>query len=346
MRHATRAEISHWDDAIVHNPDGGQILQTRAWGEFKRAHGWTPRYLIGEHQRGGVAILVLERSLAGLGRLWYAPKGPGVTSVQQLQDAVRDVPAGSGVFCVKVEPEIADTAGARAELTDRGLRKARHDVQVSRATIIVDLRAAEDRLLASFKPKTRYNIRLAARRGVTVDAVRLDQPAIDTMYTLMQATRERAGFTLRSKEYFAGYWRLHEAAGQGQLFLASWRGTVLAGVFATFLGRKAWYKDGGSLKQHAAVMAPQLLQWEVMRWLQRRGIERYDLVAVPPRDQLNPAHPLFGLYRFKSGFSDEITEFVGTWDLPLRPRRYALWNQLGERAAHQLAYRVRHDLFY
>ena len=346
MRHATRAEISHWDDAIVHNPDGGQILQTRAWGEFKRGHGWTPRYLVGDHGRGGVAILVLERRIPGLGRLWYAPKGPGVTSVAELHEAVRGVPAEAGAFCLKVEPEIADSAAARAELSRRGMRKARHDVQISRATIIVDLRADEDRLLASFKAKTRYNIRLASRRGVTVEAVPLDQAAIDTMYRLMQATRERAGFTLRSKAYFAGYWRLHEAAGQGQLFLASWQGSVLAGVFATFLGRKAWYKDGGSLKEHAGLMAPHLLQWEVMRWLRGRGVEQYDLVAVPARDRLAPQHPLFCLYRFKSGFSDEITEFVGTWDIPLQPRRYAIWNELGERAAHQLSYRVRHDLFY
>ena len=64
------------------------------------------------------------------------------------------------------------------------------------------------------------------------------------------------------------------------------------------------------------MMAPHLLQWEVMRWLRARGVEAYDLVAVPPAAELNPAHPLFGLYRFKSGFSERITEYVGTWDLP------------------------------
>ena len=124
---------------------------------------------------------------------------------------------------------------------------------------------------------------------------------------------------MRSKEYFSGYWRLHAAAGQGQLFFASLDGEVLAGVFATYIGSKAWYKDGGSTKEHAAVMAPHLLQWEVMRWLKARGVEAYDLVAVPPASELNPSHPLYGLYRFKSGFSEHITEYVGTWDLPIRP---------------------------
>ena len=93
-------------------------------------------------------------------------------------------------------------------------------------------------------------------------------------------------------------------------------------------------------------MAPHLLQWEVMCWLRERGVESYDLVAVPPAAELNPSHPLFGLYRFKSGFSDRITEYVGTWDLPISRRRYAAWNAIAERAAHQWAYRVRHDLLY
>ena len=93
-------------------------------------------------------------------------------------------------------------------------------------------------------------------------------------------------------------------------------------------------------------MAPHLLQWEVMRWLRARGVESYDLVAVPPRAELDPRHKLYGLYRFKSGFSDRITEFVGTWDLPVQRRRFAAWNAIAERAAHQWAYRVRHDLLY
>ena len=126
-----------------------------------------------------------------------------------------------------------------------GLEKSRHDVQISRATIIVDLRPDEDALLASFKPKTRYNIRLAQRHGVVVEPVALDAASIDTMYALMASTRDRAGFTLRSKEYFSGYWRLHAAAGQGQLFFASLDGEVLAGVFATYIGRRPGTRTAG-----------------------------------------------------------------------------------------------------
>lgn len=346
MRDASHAEIARWDDLVVANPDGGQILQSRAWGEFKRAHHWMPRYLISE-ARTPLAVLMLRHAIPGLGELGYIPKGPGVAGIDQLGSVIDELRGSAGrAFVLKVEPEIEQGDAAVAALRGIGLEKSRHDVQISRATIIVDLRPDENALLASFKPKCRYNIRLARRHGVTVEPVPVDAGSIDTMYELMASTRDRAGFTLRSKEYFSGYWRLHAAAGHGQLFFASLHGTVLAGVFATHMGTKAWYKDGGSTKEHAAVMAPHLLQWEVMRWLKGRGVGAYDLVAVPPADQLTPDHPLFGLYRFKSGFSEKITEYVGTWDLPIRRSRYAAWNRVAERAAHQWSYRVRHDLLY
>jgi lipid II:glycine glycyltransferase (peptidoglycan interpeptide bridge formation enzyme) len=346
MREATALELEHWDELVAANPDGGQILQTRAWGEFKRAHRWAPRYLLRDDERH-VAVLMLRHQIPGLGELGYVPKGPGVTAVDELEALLHGLRLCAGrAFAIKVEPEIDQSDSAVAALRRLGLEKSRHDVQISRATIIVDLRPDESALLASFKPKSRYNIRLAERHGVTVKPVPLERDSIDTMYALMASTRDRAGFTLRSKEYFSGYWRLHAAAGQGQLFFASLGDEVLAGVFATFLGAKGWYKDGGSTKEHSAVMAPHLLQWEVMRWLRQRGVESYDLVAVPPAAELDPSHPLFGLYRFKSGFSERITEYVGTWDLPISRRRYAAWNTIAERAAHQWAYRVRHDLLY
>jgi lipid II:glycine glycyltransferase (peptidoglycan interpeptide bridge formation enzyme) len=162
----------------------------------------------------------------------------------------------------------------------------------------------------------------------------------------MQATQARAGFALRPRRYFEGYWRLQHANGQGAFFFAHLGDEVLAGCFVNHLGAKGWYKDGGSSRRQQQLMAPYLLQWEVMRWLRERGVRRYDLVAVPRPADLREDHPLYGLYRFKSGFNDHITEFVGTWDLPLRERRYAAWNAFGERLASQWARRAHHGFFY
>jgi len=346
MRPATPAEVSRWDELVLRNPDGGNILQTRAWGEFKRQHGWLPLYWMHEVGLAGVALLVLQRWIPGVGRLWYLPKGPGVTEPSMLAPILEGLAATRRPFLVKVEPEVEQTDDAVDGMRALGLLKSTRDVQITRATIIVDIGRDDEALLDSFKPKTRYNIRLAERRGVTVQAVDASTENVERMYELMAATQSRAGFTLRPKEYFAGYWRLHAAAGQGQLFFAWWNEALLAGLYATYLGAKAWYKDGGSTKEHSNVMAPHLLQWAAMRWLRDRGVTGYDLVAVPPRDQLDEEHSLYGLYRFKSGFSDQITEFVGTWDLVVDRMRTRLWDTAGERLVHQWSYRVHHDLFY
>src|ERR1035441_8355103 len=233
MRPATSAEIDRWDHLLLSNPDGGNMLQTRAWGEFKRSWGWRPAYLVSDDPGMPVAALFLRRHVPGLGWLWYAPKGPAASSADQLSQMLASRSAFPGAFCVQVEPELADTPAHRLALTALGLRKA-EDVQISRATAIVDLAPDEDALLASFKPKTRYNIPLAGRRGVTVEPVPCDETGVAAMYGLMAAAFRRAGFPLRPPRHSTGYWRLFEASGQGQLFLARLGGQLLAGWFLVF----------------------------------------------------------------------------------------------------------------
>jgi len=345
MRPATPAEIRDWDDLVLANPDAGHILQTRAWGEFKRRWGWQPHYLIADSEQRATATLFLTRRVPGTGVLWYAPKGPGVARPEELNGVLGDRAAFDHGFVVKLDPEI-DAAADTTSWQRAGLMKSPTEVQNSTATILVDLRPDEDAIIASFKPKCRYNIRLAARRGVVVHHLPVTDATVDVMYRLMRETQSRAGFMLRPLRYFADYWRLQHAAGQGEFHFATLGHEVLAGCFVTHLGGKAWYKDGGSSRRHHELMAPYLLQWEVMRSLRQRGVQTYDLVAVPRAAELNPAHPFYGLYRFKSGFNEQITEFVGTWDWPLRHRRYRLWTQVGERLARQWTYRIHHDFFY
>jgi len=167
------------------------------------------------------------------------------------------------------------------------------------------------------------------------------------MYALMAAAFERAGYPLRPLAYYAGYWRLFEASGQGQLFLARLEDEVLAGAYVVRLGDRAWYKDGGSVTHRHEVMAPHLVQWEAMRWLRERGVRSYDLFAVPTQEQIAAGdHPLGGLMQFKAGFTSDLREFVGTWDLVLDERRYRLWRRAGEPLTRRLRWRFQHDLLY
>ena len=223
--------------------------------------------------------------------------------------------------------------------------KAPGDIQINRATIVVNLGPPEEELLAGFKSKTRYNIRLATRKEVTVEAVKPEPRWLDTLYEMMAATRDRAGFYLRPREYYRAYWRLLAERGLGQLFFASHAGEPLSGAFVSLLGAKSWFKDGGSFRKEQGRMPSYLLQWEVMRWLKARGVLSYDLVGVPPKAKMTPEHSLYSLVQFKTGFSEEITEYIGTWDLPLSTS-YRWWVRGGERIASGLNRRLRRDLLW
>jgi lipid II:glycine glycyltransferase (peptidoglycan interpeptide bridge formation enzyme) len=345
VREATPDEIDRWDELVRGNPDRGSMLQTRAWGEFKRTRWWQPVYLVAGDPADSVAMLFLRRRIRGLGWLWYAPKGPGVTSAEQLRPLMVERDIFANAFCIQVEPEAPDSPDNRAALAGMGFRKAA-DVQVSRATIIVDIAPDEAAILSSFKPKTRYNVRLAQRRGVTVEPVPCSERNVAVMYGLMTQAFQRARLPLRPLTYFAGYWRLFEASGQGQLFLARRDGEALAGAYVVFLGEKAWYKDGGSVGDRSELMAPHLLQWEAMRWLRARGVRSYDLVAVPRSDEEATHSSLHGLLQFKAGFSGDVRQFVGTWDLVLNERRYRLWRRIGEPVVRRVRWQRHGDLFY
>jgi lipid II:glycine glycyltransferase (peptidoglycan interpeptide bridge formation enzyme) len=340
MRPATEAELERWDELVAANPSGAEILQTRTWGEFKGGWSWTPRYMIAEVGHTRIATLFLTRHVPALGKLWYAAKGPGVRDAATVLRMFDDRSVFGDAFLVQVEPEIV----AGSKLTgwqDAGWRRAPSNIQPTWATIFIDLRIDEDELLSSFKRNTRYNIRLAARKGVVVRRVPVDDHSIETMFGLMAQTQARAGFRLRPRAYCESYWRVQHACDQGQFFFAYIGEEVVAGVFVTYLGKRAWYKDGGSTRSHPAAKAPYLLQWEVMRWLKSRAIETYDLYAVPPARELEPSHSLYGLYMFKSRFCSTITEFIGTWELPLRASAVRVWDRLGGRLLSR-----RRDLFY
>ncbi len=344
MRFATDQEIAKWDELIVANPDGGNTLQCAAFAAVKQSAGWKLNYVIHELDGGDVAALYLSKNIMGLGQLWYAPKGPGVATMNQLQEVTRDLKANAkSVFAVKIEPDLIDVR--KADLESFGLTKVRN-IQYNWATVLVDLAPSEEEIINGFRQKTRYNIRLAERKGVMVEAVESTDENLAIMYELMAVTAKRAGVFLRDRQYFYDFWRGHAERSCGQLFFARYEGTVVAGAFITHLGHKALYKDGGSGREHANVQAPYALQWGIMQWLKAHGVTEYDLHGTPPAAQIDDeTHPLHGLARFKTGFNDQVTEYIGTYDLPITDK-YKLWTKFGERLVAGYAHRIKKELFY
>jgi len=338
IRLATEAEISSWDELVLNNPDNGHIYQSKEWSNIKEANGWEPVYCIYEATAYIVGFVLLRKAVSILGNIYYCSKGPGFfkgynadkDSKAHFSEFVNDLKPfiarhDSSAILVKFEPELV--VESDFDLNKLGLVKAKADLQF-KATVFVDISAEEEDLLAQLKQKTRYNIRLAERKGVVVEPRPMDEAGVDLMYDLMLATQKRAGFFLRQKNYFKNYWQGLADADMGQLLIATHEGDVLGGVFVTAFGSKAYYKDGGSFETKRNLMAPYLLQWEAMKWAKAKGATSYDMVAVPPKSELdNPNHMQYGLYQFKRMFNEDVTEFVGCWDLPIHLKKFKIWNQ-------------------
>ena len=345
MRLANTDELARWDELIVANPDGGNALQSYAWGEFKANFGWKPLRFIFEAEEREIAVQILVRSIPVFGEIWYCPKGPGVATVSGFSDILAQTKvAHPTIIFARFDPELLDDEVKKSDLIKAGLVRAAKDAN-SKSTIVIDLSVGEEAALASFSQSTRRNIRKSQAAEVTVEPVEATQANLDIMFELMKATEARAHYGLRPKDYFQTYWKAQVEAGQAQLFFTKHEGDVLSGIFVTYLGTRAWYKDGGSFELKRELQPTYLMQWEVMRWLMAKGITSYDMVGVPNRDQIGTGNSRDGLYEFKAKFNPEITEFIGAWDLPLSSK-YKLWNNLGERLAARHAARQPEKFLY
>lgn len=176
----------------------------------------------------------------------------------------------------------------------------------------------EDELMASFQQKTRYNIRLAVRRGVTVRVC--GKEMVPDFARIMYETGIRDGFITRGADYFA---KMLDVLGEhARLYMAFYEDRPVAGTLAIWYGDKVWYLYGASSNESRNVMPNYLLQWEMIRWAIEKGSRIYDFRGVS--GDLSEDNPLYGLYRFKKGFNGDFCEFVGEMNLVLNRPLYAL----------------------
>ena len=171
--------------------------------------------------------------------------------------------------------------------------------------------------MAGFHQKWRYNIRLAARKGVTVKVC--GKEMVPAFAELMLTTGVRDGFVTRKPEYFSAM--LDNLGEHARLYMAfDPEGTPIAGTLAIWYGDKVWYLYGASSNEHRNLMPNYLLQWSMIQWAVEKGCRMYDFRGVS--GDVSEDNPLYGLFRFKQGFGGDFTEFVGEMDLVLSPAVY------------------------
>ncbi len=267
----------------------------------------------------------------------YVPKGPilnyknpalrRVVLAQLEQIAQKE----RAIF-IKIDPDVIKAWGSDderkspvgakfiEELKARDWRYSSDQIQY-RNTVELDLDRSDDDILASMKQKTRYNIRLAARKGV---AVRMGSPAdfasIARMYV---ETAARDDFAVRPVEYYLDVWQTLFDAKMAQPLIAEYENEQLSAVIVVKYGPRALYMYGASTGRERQRMPNHLLQWQAILWAKEHGCRIYDFWGAP--DEFDETDPLWGVWRFKAGFNGQVVRHIGAWDYPARPFWYWMY---------------------
>ena len=341
-RYATSDEISQWDSFIIKNPDGGNVFSSFEYSQIKKLTHYKPRFVMSNN----VAITVLEKQTPPLGKLWYLPKGPNVTTAKELFDILKELrplAKKAGVFVIRIETELS--RACQPTLERHGLKKAAPIIP-NPSTITLDISAPLQTVLEGLPQKGRHAIRKAERDGVKITSPSTSDENCEIMYTLLSDTA-KGQFGIRSYNYYKEFWQSFEKAGLGKLFFAHFEGKVVAGAYAMTFGKKSTYKDGASIRERTAYGASHLLQWKVIEWAKSQGVTLHDFCGSPPSDEINnPNHPHHGIGMFKTAFNKEVTDFIGCYDDVISTPRYTAWKKIGERVHRRIYYAQTKDYYY
>lgn len=338
-----------WNHLIKDLP-GAHALQTLEWAQVKSQFGWEAHPLLWRDGGGQVvaAALVLQRWVIRSGfalplSVMYSPRGPLLDwsdehLVHLVLDDLQKFAKGQKAIFIKIDPDLPVGFGipgepdssehpvglaVQQEIEARGWRFSDEQIQF-RNTVLIDLRADQEQMLMRMKSKTRYNIRLAERRGVTVRQGGIGD--LDLLYQMYAHTAVRDDFLIRGQNYYQTVWESFFKDDLARPLIAEVEGKPVGAVIAFWFGGRAWYIYGMSLDEHREKMFNYRLQWEAMLFAKSVGCTAYDLWGAP--DTFTEDDPLWSVYRFKDGFGGQVVRTLGAWDFPVRPIIYRLYSQI------------------
>jgi lipid II:glycine glycyltransferase (peptidoglycan interpeptide bridge formation enzyme) len=335
------ADDAAWDAFVARHPHGS-LLQMTNWATLKGRFGWSSRrvWLRQDGELAAGAQILFRTAAWGTVKVAYIPHGPLVDWTDeeqvtllfnQIDFALYEHRAGFLSF----EPLVWQGELPQWEAICQRLGNVPSDVTVQPPqTIILDLRPSTDEILAAMKQKTRYNIRLAARKGVTVRQGTLaDMPIFNA---LMRLTGQRDGFGVHAPEYYQAAYELF-SPDRVALFVAEYEARPLAAIMVFRWGQTAAYLYGASGNEQRELMPNYAVQWAAIEWAKAQGCTCYDLWGIPdaPEDELESnfterTDGLWGVYRFKRGFGGQMRRTVGAWERPnnkLVQKLYHWWRR-------------------
>ena len=318
--------ISEWNEFLIDHPDA-HLLQAGEWGKLKSSFGWDAVHILEE----GLGAQLLFRRLPVGFTFAYIPKGPvgaaGEKAGRQFWKAVDAVCKKKRAVFLKLEQDgWKDTL--KNPPAPPGFVVSPQHIQ-PQTTLVVDLRGREEDVFNRMKPKTRYNIRLASRKGVVV------KPSDDivSFYKVMNITSQRETFHVHSLDYYRRAYDLFHPRGMCELLAAEFEGQTLAVVMVFALGKTGYYFYGASEDVERQRKPTYPIQWEAIRWTRERGCLEYDMWGIP--DEATDSEDdeaeirddgLWGVYRFKRGFGGSIRRARPALDRVYNPILYKFYH--------------------
>ena len=359
MMRPFRDHGNEWNRVIAGLPNP-HLLQTWEWSQVKAKYGWEPLPFVWYsqsstvHGRPMAAAMLLKRHIPIRGfaarlNILYIPKGPLLDwSDAQLRERVLDdlqsFAKRQGAIFLKIDPDVVmgtgvpgnddtvednDGQAMMSALKRRGWIFSSDQIQF-RNTVLVDLTPSEDELLARMKQKTRYNVRLAGKKGVTVRTGTVDD--LPMLYKMYAETSLRDGFVIRDEGYYQTVWRafMSQPIVHGQPsaepLIAEVDGEPVAAIFVFYFAERSYYLYGMSRETHREKMPNYLLQWEAIRRAKAAGCSLYDLWGAP--DVFDESDSMWGVFRFKEGLGGQVVRTLGAWDYTPKPLWYKLYSEV------------------
>lgn len=323
---AVRSEQARWDAFVAQSPCKS-FMQTWGWGQLQQAMHVPYFRLIVEDAGKIVAIaLVVERSLK-MGYCWlYIPRGPIFLerlSLEEkekvwvaLEEKLKNLADERNAFFVRIDPLVSEFARSN-------WRKSSREVQPQH-TLVVDLSASEEELLAAMHPKTRYNIKVAQRQNVQVRF----SSSVEDVRAFLSASESvtgRTGFSYHPDEYYRGIMEVLGSAGMAELAIAEIDGQVAAVHLMIYADGIATYTHGASKNEFRSAMAPALLYWKTILRAKEKGMVHYDFFGVAPENAPED-HPWSGITRMKIGFGGKRVSYAGAYDFVVNEALYTMFN--------------------
>ena len=345
---------------MENNAKNTEFLQSEEWREFQKKAGSRVFYVENE----GFSASIIEHQLPIVGKYFYVPRGivlsakaerisnfesqisnefpmtnNRISNELKIQNSkfkiyfseLMELAKKNNIGWVRVDLKDKNELNLIKENINCKIVKAPHDMQ-PKEIFVLDISKSEEELLAEMSQKTRYNIKLAQKRGISLRTANAYENTndISEFIRLVKATAKRKGISFHAEDY---YRKMFENLPKNmlKLYVAEYNGKVIAANVVVFYGDTATYLHGATDDEYRNVMAPHLLQWQAILDAKKTGCKFYDLGGVKTQNLKPTAHnPWAGITKFKLGFSPNTKplEFAGSYDIIVNPRVYLLYQVL------------------